>query len=310
MHIEIRHLRLVEVINDEGGVTKAAGRLHLTQPAVSHALNDLEQRLGVKLFRRESRGMVPTAEGSRLLRTARCVLDEVQEVERALAMCKTGGLGVLRLATECYTCYHWLPQFLKSFLRDYPGIDVRIVPQATRDPIAAILADELDLAIMCSEPERQELITEPLFTDEMVAIVAPEHRLASRRYLEAADFAGEHLVVHSNPGEGVLFTQILDPAGVRPKRMSELQLTEAVVETVKAGLGIAVLAHWAVARELSAGSLAGVQLTSDGLHRTWYAAMLRRRTTGPELEALVECLKQRAFPSIGAAPCFGSSCRS
>ena len=127
MILEVRHLRMIEAIAREGGVTNAARRLHLTQPAVSHALRDLERKLGVKLFQRSPKGMIPTDNGERLLQTAAAVLDELQRAESHLAARRAGHLGALRIATQCYTCYHWLPGVLQAFSRDLPAIDVQIV---------------------------------------------------------------------------------------------------------------------------------------------------------------------------------------
>lgn len=296
MILEVRHLRMIEAIANEGGVSRAARRLHLTQPAISHALRDLEKKLGVRLFRRESRRMIPTPEGVRVLRSAGLVLDELQRTERDLSEHKAGRLGVLRLSTHCYTCYHWLPRVLKSFQRDFPGVEVQIIPEATRRPIEALLADELDVAIVSTLPEEENVEVESLFADQMVAVVDPSHPLSGRRFLVAEDFADEHLVIHSDPDTAVVFRELLGPAGVNPRRVSALQMTEAVVETVKAGLGISVLATWVAQPELAAGTLRSVPLTENGLHRTWYAAMQRGRSTAPHLVGLVYLLKCCGFP--------------
>src|SRR5690242_14622678 len=89
--LELRHLKLVRAIVREGGLTRAAARLHLTQPALSHQLRELERRLGAALFLRVGRGLVPTPAGERLVRTAEAVLPEVESVERELAAEGTAG---------------------------------------------------------------------------------------------------------------------------------------------------------------------------------------------------------------------------
>src|SRR5690349_901398 len=113
-HLEVRHLRLVAAVADTGSVTRAARRLHLTQSALSHQLRDVETRLGTALFARTARRMVPTPAGERLLATARRVLDELAGAERDLGAAAADA-GVARVATQCYTCYHWLPGVLREF---------------------------------------------------------------------------------------------------------------------------------------------------------------------------------------------------
>ncbi len=295
MILEVRHLRVLEAIEREGGVSRAARRLHLTQPAVSHALRDLERRLGVQLFLRTSKGMVATAAGERLLRSAGVVLNELAAAERDLAASQAGHLGVLRLATQCYSCYHWLPGVLKLFMRDFPRVEVQIVPEAARRTIVALLAGEIDLGIVTAEAEEPGVCTEPLFTDEMVAIMNPEHALADRHHLEAEDFADEHVVAHTDCATSFLFVQLLNPAGVTPRRVTEFPLTEAVVETVKAGLGISAMARWAVGPRLAAGTLRAVRLTAEGIRPTWRAAMLESATQSEVLRELVYHLRCCAF---------------
>jgi len=303
MILEVRHLRVLDAIVREGGVSRAAGRLNLTQPAVSHALIDLEDRLGVKLFERGARRMRPTAECERLLKAARIVLDELGRAEDDVAAIRDGQQGVLRITTQCYTCYHWLPRVLSTMACDFPKIDVQIVPEATRRPIEALLEESLDLAITHEVAPSTLVASERLFDDELVAIVAPGHRLAGRSVLEAADFADEHVILHSGPEDATLFQRVLRPAGVEPRRTSQLMLTEALVESVKAGLGVSVLARWAVGSALADGSLVAVRVTRGGLERSWYAAVLRRRRDQPALASLVALLKRDALTSVRACAC-------
>jgi LysR family transcriptional regulator for metE and metH len=291
VELEIRHLKLVEAIADEGTMTRAAARLHITQSALSHQLSGIEGGFGVQLFRRVPRGMRLTAAGETLLETARPVLREVREAEKRLSPASREESGELRISTECYTAYHWLPSRLREFQAAYPGVDVRIAVESTRRPIEALLAGRLDVAIISSSPSERAVATRPQFDDELVAIVSPRHQLASRPYLKASDFAGEHLITYSvDEADVPLFQELLLPAGVRPMRQSRVELTEAIVEMVKANLGISVLARWAVARQLSGASLKAVPLTRRGFHRTWKAATLRAGRHPRYVGAFVELL--------------------
>ena len=102
--------------------------------------------------------------------------------------------------------------------------------------------------------------------------------LSPKPFLTAADFADQHLFVYLlPPGENDVFTKLLSPARVMPRRVSAVPLTEAILELVKGGAGIAVLARWAVAPHLKTGELKAVRLTRHGLERRWRAAMLRQR---------------------------------
>ena len=239
--------------------------------------------------------MKPTAAGERLLVTADRVLADLACAEQDLVELGSGERGVIRITTECYTCYHWVPPLLAAFGEEFPGVDLQLAPEATRRSLDALLDAEVDLAILHTPHERDALSKEKLFRDELLAVVAPDHPFAHRKELSAIDFADQHLVLHHDYEQSTLAKEFLNPAGVRPARISELQLTEAVVEVVKAGLGIGVLAGWAVRSDLAAGSLASARLSRAGLFRTWYAATRSQQVDRPALRRLVELLREHSF---------------
>ena len=117
-----------------------------------------------------------------------------------------------------------------------------------------------------------------------------------RPYLRARDFADENLILYVPPEESTVFEKLLRPAGVVPARVSQVQLTEAIIEMVKAGLGITVLARWAVKDQMESGRLITRPLTSKGLHRQWSAAMLRNDSTPDYVNAFVDLLSRPAMP--------------
>ncbi len=263
MILETRHLRLVAAVAAHGTLTRAGRVLHLTQSGLSRQLLDLETRLGLPLFHRLGKRMVPTPAGERLLLAAERTLPQLTDVEEELRRLAGGRAAILRVSTECYTCYHWLPGVLPRFARRFPQVDVQIVAEATHHP---------------NDDQDERLAYVPLFTDELVALLRHDHPLSDKPFLAAADFADQHLFVYLlPPGENDVFTKLLEPAGVTPRRVSAIQLTEAIVELVKAGAGMAVLARWAVAPHLKTGELVAVRLTRRGLERRWRAAILRQR---------------------------------
>ena len=278
LKLETRHLRLVVAIADHGSLTRAGHQLHLTQSALSHQLTDLESQLGVKLFERLGKRMAPTPAAERLIERARVALRQLREMEHEVKQVASGREAVIRLSTECYTCYHWLPPVLKAFGERYPRIEIQIVPGATTHPVRALLGNRIDVCIVMNLPRDQRIEALPLFDDELVAVVAPSHPLASRAHVDAIDFAGEHLFNYSPPDESFLYQRLLIPAGVTPRRFSLIQLTEAMIELTKAGLGICALAHWAVEPHVRAGTLCAIPITAAGTSRRWYSATRAARS--------------------------------
>ena len=235
--------------------------------------------------------MLVTPAGERLLNTAKVVLAELCRVEKEIAQKEMMPDAVLRISTECYTCYHWLPAHLKMFNDMYPRVQVRIVVEATHQPLQALLEGRIDLGIVTSRARNVKVAYTPLFSDELVVVMSPAHRLASHQYVDARDFVDEHLFAYSVPREQLtVFQSVLVPSGITPRAVSHLQLTEAIVEMVKGGLGIAVLARWAVNPHVRAGTLVALPLTKRGLHREWSAATIQTRSTPKYITNFLELL--------------------
>jgi LysR family transcriptional regulator for metE and metH len=283
-------LKLIQAVAEEGSVTRAGNRLFLTQSALSHQLRDAEEKLGVPLFARINKKMILTPAGERLLQSAQTILAEMVRVEEDIKQIALSREGILRLSTECYTCYHWLPSLLKLFNQKYPRIEVQIVVEATRAPHQALLDGKIDLALVSSSLRNSKLVSQPLFQDELVVIMALDHPLASRSFIKAEDFRDEHLIMYTIPEESLAVQQVLAPAGVSPKKISNVQLTEAIVEMAKAGVGIGILTRWAVAAQIEAGAIRALPLTRKGLYRRWAAVTLKNKSTPAYLAEFIRLL--------------------
>lgn len=297
MLLETRHLKLVQEIAEQGGVTRASKRLFLTQSAVSHQLLDLEKRLGTPLFYRAGKKMVPTLAGQRVLTLARPALKELEKLREDLQRIAQGQDAVIRLSTECYTCYHWLPPLLADYHKQHPKVDVQIVAEVTHDPLPALLEGKIDLAIVHGTVDDERLHFTKLFKDELLLIVAADHPLAKRKHVTADDLADEHMIFYGVALENLMFyTEILEPAGVLPRRVSHIQLTEAIIELVRANVGVTTLARWAAAPYLADGRLAGVRVTPRGVGRQWYGAVLKQDPIPSHLREFMKKI------------CFGPDC--
>jgi len=273
MDLEVRHLQLVAAVADVGSLTRAGDRLHLTQSALSHQLRDIESRLGAALFLRVGKRLVLTPAGERLLASAREVLERLERTEHDIREMSRDRAGVLRITTECYTCYHWLPPLLLHYRRTFPRVEVRIDVNATGRPVEMLLAGKIDLAVVSTPVADRRLATRPVFDDELVVVASRRHRFAQQTHVRLADMRDETLFVYPPKEESSVLQRTLLPGGAAPARVEEVLLTEAIVELVKAGLGVAVLARWAVQPVVDAGAIVARPLTARGLHREWRAAM-------------------------------------
>ena len=298
MDLEVRHLRLVAEIADAGSMTKAATRLHLTPSALSHQLRDIESRFRTPFFLRVGKRMVLTRAGSRLLESARRILDDLGRAEEDLRRLAEDREGVIRVCTQCNTGYHWLAPLLTSFSRKHPRVSVAIVADATDRPVEALVGGRLDLAILTDAPRDRRLRLHPLFTDEMVAIVAPGHPLAKRGWLSPRALAAEHLLLYASaPEESFTLRSVLAPAGLVPARVSFIMLTEAMIEMAKAGLGVGVIPRWSANPAIASRAVVPLSITPRGKHRQWTAATLKARPAPDYLLDFISLIGDRALPA-------------
>ena len=280
--LDIRHLKLLLAVAEEGTLTRAASRLHLTQSALSHQLREAERSVGRPLFLRGPRRMTLTAAGDRLLRSARTILEELGAAELEIGGLRKESEGTLRVATECYTCYHWLPSALATFERAHPRVDVQIVAEATRRPVPAPPRG--------SPRRRDRERLRPQF--QAAADAALSRRDGGGASREASALRGavsfrpglRFRDAHHLRGSGedlTIFRDVLGPAGVRPRRWVPIEITEAIVELVKAGQGVSVMARWAAEPYAAGGKLVLRRLTEKGIRRVWSAATRRQKTAAP-----------------------------
>jgi LysR family transcriptional regulator for metE and metH len=305
--LEIKHLRLVSAIARAGSVTRAGDVLNLSQSALSHQLRDIEDRLGTPLFHRVGKRMVLTPAGDSLLRAATQVLDIVDRTEHEIRSAGRTNAGRLRITTQCYTAYHWLPALLKEYRLRHPHVEVQVDADATPRPIKSLLDGRIDLAIMSDRVRDRRLATRPLFEDELLVIMAPNHRLAGRAVVEPHDLADETVIIYPPKEESTLLQRVLIPAGVTPRALQQVQLSEAIVELVKAGLGVATMARWAVEPYVRGGALRTARLTRKGFRRRWDAVMLRDMAGTAFAKDFIDLIVRRSPvraepPGSGEAP--------
>jgi LysR family transcriptional regulator for metE and metH len=292
--LDSRHLRLVAEVARAESVTRAADRLHVTQSAVSHQLRDIEERLGTALFVRSGRRMLLTAAGRHLVETAERVLDDIARAESAVVRLARHQAGEFRICTQCYTGYHWLPPLLEVLRRRYPHVEVRIAAEHTTQVVDALLDGKLDLAILTGDPRDRRIQLRPLFEDEHAAIVAPSHPWAKRTFVSAAELAAERLYLYSRSlDDSFIVQRLMRPAGVVPKSVTFLQLTEAILEMVKAGLGVSVLPTWSIAPAIAANAVKAVRITKSAVYRQWSAGTLAGAAASPFEEHFIEVLTRQ-----------------
>jgi LysR family transcriptional regulator, regulator for metE and metH len=300
MDLEIRHLKLVVAVAEAGSVTAASKRLHVTQSALSHQLRDAEERIGAPLFLRLSKRMVPTPAGERLLRSARTVLKELDLTARELGN-NGESAGLIRISTECYTCYHWLPSLLREFRKKYPKVEISILAEATHDPLLALREGRLDVGVVSGDVTDNAMRVDDLFHDDLLLVMSPDHKLANKKSVRPQELAGENVIIYPPRNESTFLNKVIFPAGVRPGAVLEVTLTEAILELASAGMGIGFIARWAAAPYVKNHRLAARPLANGGYRRSWRAVTVASSPRPAYLEEFITLLRRFPEPKVISA---------
>lgn len=274
--IDVRDLELVVALAQSGSTVRAASRLNLTQSAVSRGLLLAEDKLGAKLFDRIPRGVVPTAAGRRLVAGAGPVLAQLVELERH-ARAGLDGRITLRIVSECYTAYRWLPSALAALRSRMSSLEITIAFEHTASPAAALATGEVDVALLTTAKLPRGLVEQPLFSDEIVFLVSPFHPLADRAALTVRDISAFPLITATSTPEAErrwFLSRVFAKASPRVELL-RFPLTEAIIDAARAGMGIAVMSEWIATPYLASGDLVARRLRGRALHRPWRIAYRR-----------------------------------
>lgn len=274
MHLELRHLRSLRAIHDHGGLARAADVLNLTQSALSHQIKALETQAGVELFLRRTKPLRLSAAGMRLLRTAEQVLPLIQAAEAEFRAVEQGRAGRLHVAMECHHCFDWLLPVLDRFRRSWPDVDLDIRSSLSLKALPALQKGEVDLVIS-SDPESIPGLTfQPLFDYAPMMVVPAGHPLTDKGFADPQDLVTETLFTYPMERTRLdVFSQFLDPAGVEPAQVRQVEQTAVALMLVASGRGVSVMPDWVLRAQADNPEIATIPLGPKGVLRRLYAAM-------------------------------------
>ena len=239
--MELRHLRDFVAVAEELSFTRAAARLHLTQPALSRRVQQLEQEVGARLLDRRPSGVTLTEAGAMFLRDARRMLDLSVESVRAVQALKETGRRSLRVGYTRHLHYHLLPQALAEYSRAWPAVDVSLHTMSPAELLFALDESSLDVGFLLEVPG---LRGSCVAMYPSAAAVPREHPLATRERVRLEDFHDELLIVLSDAGYPGARERVLRhwaDTGGEPRVVEAVDRFEDAMGFVAAGLGSALL---------------------------------------------------------------------
>lgn len=297
----LRQLRTFEAAARHLHFGRAAAELHLTQPAVSIQLRQLEETSGLVLFEKVGRRMHLTSAGSELLGHARALLMRLREADEALDALKGSGGGELRIATTT-TAAHIAPQLLAQFRRERPLVRLKMKVDNRAAVITALVENSVDLALMGQPPAGLAVHGDAFARHPLAIIASVGHPLAARRGLRLSQLERDPFLIRErgsgtrNAMERAFLAQHFIPA-----ETIEIGSNETIKQAVMAGLGVSLISLHTVGLELATNALAKLDIRGLPVIRDWFVIHRQEKRLTPVAAEFRSFLLERGEASVELA---------
>jgi DNA-binding transcriptional LysR family regulator len=286
MSLNLHLLRLFTAVARHGSFSKAAEALHLSQPAISKGVRDLEDQIGSRLLDRGGPGNVTVTEvGARLLRHAKTLFAAERAAEEELAAYRSLERGTLVIGASTTIAIYLLPAVMGEFHRKYPQIELTLHSANTRDIVDLLGEHELDVALVEGPVQDAGLEVVGWVEDEMICIASPDHPLASSKTPITRTELSREVFLVREPGSGTreAALEILKSGRIAPRRLMEVGSTEAIKQLVAGGAGLAIVSSASAVDQIALGKLVTLPAWQQPVRR----ALTRLRIRGRQPSAAV-----------------------
>jgi DNA-binding transcriptional LysR family regulator len=266
--MDFRQLEMFRSVAEEGGFTRAAERIHVSQSAVSRQVKLLEDELGGRLLHRHGRRVALTPSGELLLKLANRVQRDIQDAVWQIT--ETGKLhrGRLHVGGGMTVCLLILPRLLKRFRKLYREVDLRVTSGTSEAILRLLRNHEVDLGLLTLPIVGADLEVVPVLKEEMVVVTAPGHPLARSRAVDPKDLARyPWILFESGSNSRKVIDRFFLEKGVPADVAMETENVEIIKAMVASGLGIALIPYSAVAKDVRAGRFAFTRMRGSRLYR-------------------------------------------
>ena len=273
MHLTLRQLQCFSAVARNLSYTRAAEELHLTQPAVSMQIRQLEQQAGLALTEQLGKQVYLTEAGEEVHRYAKSILQQIDEMDDVLDRLKGFAGGRLRIAAISSANY-FAPKLLGTFHQRFPDVSVSMDVTNQAAVVKHVIDNEVDMAIMGEPPEHAHLEAVAFMDNPLIIVAAPDHKLASRKRIALKELEKEVFLMRE-PGSGTrgAMQRFFRQQKLKLNTGMEMGSLSGIKQGVQAGLGLGLLPKGAVEVELMLGRLVELKIKGLPIPRHWYVVM-------------------------------------
>lgn len=288
MQITLRQLQVFEAVARHLSFTRAAEELHLTQPAVSMQIRQIEENTQLPVIEQVGRRIKLTDAGEAMLHCARAVARQLADTEQTLAELKGLELGQLAVAVAT-TVNYFTTRLLAVFSKRYPGIHISLEVTNRESLLELLDANKTDIVLMGKPPAHADLEAAAFMDNPLVIIAPPDHPLIDVRHIALEDLAAEtFLLREQGSGTRIAMERYFAERGVTVTSRMEMNSNEAIKQGVEAGLGLGIVSIHTTGLELSNGLLKVLDVDGFPLIRQWYLVHRRSKRLSTIAQAFKE----------------------
>jgi len=301
MNVTFRQLRVFSEVARLGSMARAAENLHLSAPAISMQIREIEKQVGLPLFDRSGRNVSLSTAGEYFLVHARRLLADLTEAEHAMARLRRLERGLLTIGIVS-TAKYYVPHLLARFHAEHAGVEVRLRVHVNREAlVAAMQAGEIDLAVMGRPPRELATRAEAFAAHPMVFVGGVDHRLVDGGPWPAGALDGLPFIVREHgSGTRAAMAAFLAERRVEPRITMEIASNETIKQAVIAGLGVSFLSLHTIGLELRSALLRVLDIRDTPVMRTWNIVHLQARVLSPAAEAFRYFILEHGEAYLGA----------
>jgi len=301
MNVTFRQLRVFAEVAQLGSMTRAAEALHLTPPAVSMQIREIESQVGLLLFDRVGRQVALSTAGEYFLVHAKRLLSSLKDAENAMARFKRLEHGLLTIGMVS-TAKYFVPRLLARFHQDHPGVEVRLRVAGNREQLVALMqAGDVDLSVMGRAPKEIATRAEAFAAHPMVFVGPPGHPLLSQGRVPVAALAPCPFIVREHgSGTRSAMQQFFNERDFEPRIVMEMSSNETIKQAVMAGMGLTFLSLHTIGLEMRSNLMRIIDVEGTPLMRTWNVVHLQSKVLSPAAEAFRSFILESAEPYLRA----------
>jgi DNA-binding transcriptional LysR family regulator len=292
--MNLQHLRYLLAVSRLGSFTGAASAMHVTQPAISGGIAELESELGVKLFHRHGRKVELTSEGRSLLNYAVRIQDLVEEAGHRLTKRETAHGDTFQFGSIDAGAIYLLPDILRDYLAANPEVQLSVQVAPSRYLAEDLLMNRSEFAVLTLPYEHARLDTLSLCTDRLILCASASHDFAKKRSVTMEQVVKEPLILfHNDSVSRRLVDEKFAEAGLTPRVVMAMRSPEAMQKLVEAGVGISFLPLISVQSALKSGKLKEIRVQGVNFSREIGLAWKRGRYFGPAILNLLQAIVEK-----------------